>query len=343
MFLCPTVVVALIAAAPSALAWGNVTHSNIARVADALLTDEARLFVNTFLPSNETLFIAANWADQVRSLPGFAPWSANLHFVGPLNNPPAKCGYIDDRDCKDGNCIVGAIANYTMRASCDSGVDATQHTEALRFIIHFLGDIAQPLHVCGRGRGGNDQNIWVDGRNVSFHSAWDVAFPEKIIATRYNGSSTQYADSLVQRIQTGDFKSKTPGWISVYPYTARNHNNNSLAAIDWATDSDELDCSVVWPAYDADPTQDFGGAYFESILHIVDLQIAKAGFRLANWLDQIAVGSCKTGTLTPSATSAETRLPTSSSSPTETLIANRATSKSFGAMAGFLAFVAFAF
>lgn len=62
--------------------------------------------------------------------------------------PPRRCLANPSLDCKDG-CVVSAIQNYTSRLL---HTDAFKD-ESLKFLVHFMGDIHQPLHACGRDKG----------------------------------------------------------------------------------------------------------------------------------------------------------------------------------------------
>nr|KAJ3411788.1 hypothetical protein HK105_002539 [Polyrhizophydium stewartii] len=319
-------IIAAAAAVPSVLAWGNLTHAAIGRIADRLLSADGRALLASVLAPGETLETVANWADKIKYTTGFNPWSANLHFVDPLDNPSTSCSYDDDRDCKDGQCIVGAIANYTQRATCTSGLDLVQRGEAVKFLAHFLGDITQPLHVCGRARGGNDVSVTIDNKTINLHAAWDYGLPEKYIKANFGNSYTAFADDIATSIKPETAQT----WISKYPYTARNQNNNSLAAIDWATDSDAFDCSIVWPAYDTNPKQDFGGDYYVQAVPVIRLQAAKGGYRLANWINQIAAGSCATQSPSPSPVSPTASATASPASPSASPSASQTAGHGYG-------------
>lgn len=64
--------------------------------------------------------------------------------------PPRRCRVDVSSDCGNG-CVVSAIQNYTSRLLHSN----VFKDESLKFLVHFIGDIHQPLHACGRDRGGN--------------------------------------------------------------------------------------------------------------------------------------------------------------------------------------------
>lgn len=193
---------------------------------------------------------------------------------------------------------MGAIGNYTHRASCKAQLDSKQQEEAVKFLAHFAGDVTQPLHACARDKGGNDDKIHFGGQSVNFHASWDTNIPEKRISDDFNGDKAAYASHLVQTIKSDSFPSSKSTWLSGHDVFETKSNGNSLAAIDWATDSNWYDCNYVWGPFDQDPSQDFSQEYYRNVVPVVDIQIAKGGYRLANLLSQIA-GTCANGSDKP--------------------------------------------
>ncbi|RKP11617.1 S1/P1 nuclease, partial [Piptocephalis cylindrospora] len=84
------------------------------------------------------------WPDEVKRHPPYT-WSYSLHFIDIMDDPPKACGYLRDRDCPKGQCILGAVSNYTNQLACSTQQDRPRD-EAVKFLVHFLGDLAQPLH-----------------------------------------------------------------------------------------------------------------------------------------------------------------------------------------------------
>jgi S1/P1 Nuclease len=105
-------------------------------------------------------------------------WSAPLHYVNGLDDhPPETCAFPGPRGWggKQGGNVLGAIRNVTNIleewdipaydvATNDSDDLAN---EALKFLVHFMGDLHMPLHLVGRDRGGNSQKVRFDGRITS--------------------------------------------------------------------------------------------------------------------------------------------------------------------------------
>ena len=100
-----------------------------------------------------------------------------------------------------------------------------------------------------------------------------------------------FAAYLVKQIGTGSYRTQAKTWVRNVQFDAVNHNGNANTIVDWAGDSDAANCEYVWGAVDADPDQDFSAAYYSLVAPKIDLQLAKAGLRLAYWLNS-AFASC---------------------------------------------------
>ncbi len=164
----PLIVSALalvLASPPPALAWGKAGHRVVATLAASLLTPAARTQVTDLLGSGVTLAQIATWADEVRaSRPNTGPW----HYV---NIPREAAEYKAVRDCARG-CVVSAIEQSLLLLQ-DTSKNRAVRAEALRWVVHFVADLHQPLHVVGADRGGNDVLVRFNGRQTNLHRLWD--------------------------------------------------------------------------------------------------------------------------------------------------------------------------
>lgn len=141
-------------------AWGPDGHHLIVRLAQSQLQESASEWIRSLTPWhwNGDLSAMASWADNIiystTNPTGYDnwQWSRTLHY---LNIPDWSCEYEAKRDCINDHCIAGAIKNYTKRLETED--DEAQLKEALYFLIHFIGDMYQPLHMGFKNdRGGND-------------------------------------------------------------------------------------------------------------------------------------------------------------------------------------------
>lgn len=114
-----------------------------------------------------------------------------LSYIDANDSPPTSCSVNLPRDCESTGCIVSAIANYTRRVN-DDRLSATNRKQAMEFLIHFLGDITQPLHVEALKIGGNDIPVTWDGEDTNLHSVWDTQMVEKAaVCYIYSASNSQ--------------------------------------------------------------------------------------------------------------------------------------------------------
>jgi nuclease S1 len=172
--LAATVLAAAIVLAMPALpaAWGNRGHIAVARLAKSRLTPGASSAVADLLGTQSMDdFDVALWADEVRKTT--RPDTFNWHFV---NIPIDSAGYSADRDCKPtekGDCVIRALARLEAVLK-DAGIQKKTRREALKFVIHFVGDIHQPLHCANdNDNGGGTRTIAEIGFETNLHGAWD--------------------------------------------------------------------------------------------------------------------------------------------------------------------------
>lgn len=167
-----SVAVVLLAASGPLFAWGAMGHRLIGQLAEEELTPVAREQVARLLAPEPvpTLAGVASWADELRDNdPGLGRRTTKWHYV---NVDEPACTYDAASDCAGDACVVGAIATQTAILG-DRRRSDTERREALKFVVHFIGDVHQPLHASTRGKGGNEQQVRFDGRGTNLHSLWD--------------------------------------------------------------------------------------------------------------------------------------------------------------------------
>jgi len=149
-------------------AWGGQGHRLVGLVAANHLSRAATRNVSRLL-DDRSLADIASWADsQVTDWQQTASW----HY---LNIPPNATGYDRDRDCprQPGvaagaradqwrDCAVDRISDMEKRVA-DQSLDRADRATALKYLVHFIGDLHQPFHALGVGRGGNDVIVRVFG------------------------------------------------------------------------------------------------------------------------------------------------------------------------------------
>ncbi len=247
--------------ASPAVAWNGEAHQLVAWVAEARLTVEAKAGVKELLGDAELSDAeVVSWADQVRrERRETAPW----HYI---NIPVASDGYDAKRDSKDGNTVIGAVEKFA-KVLANKQAPKEDRVEALKFLVHFVGDLHQPLHCVDRNgdKGGNRRLVFFGERKkaVSLHSVWDT-----LILPRSKGkqSVAEYGTLLNARITVKQLKS----WPKGTP-------------AEWAVESWKLAKECVYTAdvpVDGDPPK-LTEEYLAKAQPVVDEQIQKAGVRLA--------------------------------------------------------------
>jgi hypothetical protein len=254
-------------------AWGQEGHSIIAEIADLNLSANAKAQVAILLGQNASLASIASWADDIRD---DRPETYNWHFVDiPLNAD----NYDPKRDCLDtsrGDCAISAIER-NRKTLLDPAASSQDKKEALMYLVHFIGDIHQPLHAVGDYRGANDYPVkfFVDPlkktkQDTNLHAVWDSNL---IRSTVWDWGA------YVRRLQDNwlpgkDVQQLTAGTI-----------------VDWTLEAHKAARDVAFKApMNADLNQD----YVTLALPTVDRQLAVAGLRLARVLNEIFTESSPT-------------------------------------------------
>ncbi|WP_242125846.1 S1/P1 nuclease [Sphingobium sp. Sx8-8] len=161
--------------ATPAKAWGPVGHRITGAIADQNLSGAARAQVRLLL-GTEDLAEASTWPDDMKSDPAdfwrrtASPW----HYVTVREGDH----YRPSDAPREGDAIT-AIRRFTATLR-DPGAPLEERRTALRFIVHILGDLHQPLHAGGgNDRGGNDVKVTFFGAETNLHSVWDSGLIEQ--------------------------------------------------------------------------------------------------------------------------------------------------------------------
>jgi hypothetical protein len=206
--------VCLLACAGLAHAWNGTGHRLVARLAEPHLTPEARSEVQRLLAREGASSLAeiAAWADDLRSSgTELARRSANWHFV---NMAEDGCAYDAARHCPGGDCVVAAIQDQAGILA-DRGRPDAERLQALKFVVHFVGDAHQPMHAgYGHDRGGNRVQLQVHGKGSNLHALWDddLLASAGLDETAHAAMLQQPPDRLVP--ETGPYTPSAPAvWV----------------------------------------------------------------------------------------------------------------------------------
>lgn len=150
-------------------AYGPTGHRVVAELAFRHMTPEARAAVEAIL-GDDFMAEGATWPDEMRSSPDpyFGRTAASYHYV----NLPDGVSYADSEKNPAGDAIT-ALAAYSETIK-DPNASAADKALALRYIIHIVGDLHQPLHA-GRAedRGGNRIDVVWFEELTNLHKVWD--------------------------------------------------------------------------------------------------------------------------------------------------------------------------
>ncbi|WP_198162009.1 S1/P1 nuclease [Sphingomonas sp. TDK1] len=182
---------ALALTSTTAMAWGPTGHRVSGAIADRFICGTTRLEIRDLL-GVETLADAANWADYMR-MQSDSYWSKttfNWHFVTiPDGKTYRQAGVPPEGDA------ISALAKFRALV-LDRTAPVAARSDALRMIVHIVGDLGQPLHSGNaHDRGGNDEIVTLRGQQTNLHTIWD--------STLIDGEQMSYAewaDYLLARV-----------------------------------------------------------------------------------------------------------------------------------------------
>ena len=238
-------------------AWGPLGHRLVARLAEPQLTPTARTEVRRLLATErlQSLTDVASWADDLRrSDPTLGRRSAKWHYI---NFGSSDCRYKPARDCRNGDCVVEALRTQAAILADRTRSDA-ERLQALKFVVHFTGDIHQPLHAgFGNDRGGNTVQIQYRGKGSNLHAFWDGT----LLSSRGLGETT-----YLWRLRA----SGTPRPAPAALYTPR-------APVEWA----EQSCAIVREPGFYPASARIGDDYIARHRATAERQLQLAGTRLA--------------------------------------------------------------
>jgi hypothetical protein len=241
--------------------WGAMGHRLVVEIAWDHLTPAARAAAVSLL-GGQSLGDASSWADSIR---GSRRATGPLHYV---NLPAGELAWHPERYCRNGDCVVGAVERYQAVLANRSAPPA-ERAEALRFVMHFVGDLHQPLHVGDRGdRGGNDVSVTWRDRKTNLHAVWDTD-----LLRAWAPSEGNYLRTLRRRV------------ARMSPEQRKQAASGSIAG--WAMDGNATSGEV---AYHLPPGNVLGPEYLRSAGPVMDLAIINAGLRLARLLNQALDG-----------------------------------------------------
>ena len=280
--------------------WGDEGHQMVARIAAAHLTEHARRAVADLLRQDaglgagpasaeqvaEIMARAAIWPDHIPGGKGAtAPW----HYIdiGLFEGPSHMAAR-----CPRGNCIVAKMNQYLVNLKQHRADGVWPEYKELEFLLHFAGDIHQPLHCAtDADAGGNCVNVTGFEPLRNLHAVWDIALVRNLIArdggnilagmeSRYRAQMKGWQDyGSIEKIAAESFHlAKSQVYGKARP---------RLPVIATFVEVQPRYCSTEAPenlrAVHVDGPRSYGAAS----LDVVRRQLYRAGVRLAAMLNEI--------------------------------------------------------
>lgn len=267
----------------SAFAWGPLGHALVGELAQRHLTEKAQAEVKQLLAgeTDPTLAGIASWADELRYTDAARfKATSRWHYI---NAKVGGCDFDLARDCPDGNCVVGAL-DKQLAILGDRKQPLAARRDALKFVVHLVGDEHQPMHAGNRNdSGGNRFQIslttdippeayardkYVNGvMGTNLHAVWDYY----LLASKKLDLHA-YAD-ILNRENADYWPSGTP--TVVVPLKA---------SMDWAQESCRLiDAAYLYPP---DNQHKMDHAYLDDMRPLAEKRVRRGAERLAQLLNQ---------------------------------------------------------
>lgn len=238
--------------------WGGEGHRVVVIIAQRYMSAAALRDARMILGRETSFEQASVWADEIRKTrPETAPW----HYI---DIRLASSTIDPGRDCPHRSCVTAKIKDFAAVLR-DRASDAELRREALEFVIHFVGDLHQPLH-CedDHDRGGNDRLVVFFGKPENLHRVWDTEILAKV-----NPDARQLADVLAKGITASERVEWARGSIE-----------------EWAIEAHKIAQRVAYGDLPRGRWPSVGEAYERAAAPIAEVQPEKAGVRLAHMLNE---------------------------------------------------------
>jgi hypothetical protein len=197
--------------ANAAFAWGPTGHRVVGAVAEKHLDISVHSKIFKIL-DGQSLSRVANWPDEIKSEPAKYSYTFNWHYTD----------WADDVHDHDETTSSGKLlGSIKEQVAVLKNPEATQEAKvfALKFIVHLVGDLHQPLHVGnGLDQGGNLCKVTFQGQAMNLHALWDEGM--------INFTKLSFSE-LADYVSQGHTREEILAW-------------KSGTVVDWALESKEL-------------------------------------------------------------------------------------------------------
>lgn len=234
--------------------WGKTGHRVVGEVAEQHIKKSTLKKIDKIL-DGQSLGVVANFGDDIKSDPRyreFGPW----HYV---NIAPGK-KYGDDQPYRKGDIVTGI--QKCIEVVQDKNASKEQRAFYLKLLVHFVGDLHQPMHVgYAQDKGGNDIQVRWFNKGTNLHRLWDTNMIES-----YDMSFTELSENL--------------------PVLSKQQQEFIIQGdlLDWVADSQKI-AKRVYESVEVG--EKLGYTYMYEHFDTVKIQLQKGGLRLAKLLDEI--------------------------------------------------------
>lgn len=239
----------------TALGWGQKGHDVTAYIAECNLTPEAAQEIDRVLDGHSPVYYA-NWLDSASHTPEYA-YTRTWHYAN------IDEGYTYDTMPKEPAGDVVTAVNDLVAELKSKELSAEKEAEALKMLVHLVGDMHCPMHSGHRSdRGGNTIPVTFFGRPANLHSIWDTSLPEaahKWSYTEWQNQIDRLSDDEATLIESGTPK-------------------------EWFMETAEL-CKGIYEATPEGTNVSYD--YIDRFTTLIEQQFVKGGHRLAKLLNEI--------------------------------------------------------
>ena len=192
-----------------ALGWGSTGHRIVGEIAENHLSEKAKRKISSLM-GHHNLAMMSNWADEIKSDPNWKH-ANDWHYATIPNGEKYIPG-------KHKGKAIEKVKEFS-KVLKNKSASKIEKQNALKFLVHLIGDIHQPLHVGnGKDRGGNSVKVKWFNEPTNLHAVWDT----KIIQGQ-NLSYTEYANFLLTGAEISLLKKWKKDDLLTYSHESRDY------------------------------------------------------------------------------------------------------------------------
>ena len=239
----------------SAFGWGQKGHDTVAYIAECHLSPEAKASAEKLLDGKSIVYYA-NWLDNASHTPEYA-YTKTWHY----KNIDADETYESAKPAPTGD-IVKAL-NEQIAILGDTLRNKEERALALKMVVHFMGDIHQPMHLGHLSDlGGNRHFVTYFRSKSNLHTVWD----SKLVESAHKWGYTEWQQQIdrASHEQQQDILSKT-------------------TPDEWACETYEI-CKDIYAKTPVDTNVEYD--YIATWTPVVEQQFLRGGLRLARVLNE---------------------------------------------------------